>query len=769
MSRPKLAFFCSLGVLLLAHVAIAAISFVGADPFTVSARPDSVATGDLNRDGFDDVVSVSRRSDEMNVLLGSATTSSRFASGTVLEFGRKLNAAAVADLNQDNIPDVVVPDEGQGTKGVWVLLGKGDGTFGRPNLFGIGSDPSAVAVADFDGVDGNDLAIADRQLNGVIIGLNDGENPPSFNFLPRIPAGQGPDEIVTADLNGDGHLDLVTLNQKGPIVKEVGVLLFARVSFGFPVFDEVQTYGVGENPFSLVSGDFNNDGNDDIAMLNNVSALPDEVNVLLANSNGTLQAPLSLDVPCPFFTGGRFCRTHAMATGDFDDNGKLDLAIALTDPRVIVSTDALQVFSGRGDGGFVGGPVFPTGKNPAAVGTGDIIGNDRLDLVVATKQRLQVQAFVNVSTPGETGNGEPCFQGDECLSGRCTNGRCCATICLDFERCDVPTHEGVCVRVDPPIECFDDFDCEEAGRCQTEPDRPCISNSDCEGICQLKACISGYCCDENCREGENRCDVPGFEGICIPKGDIGEECFEDDDCTTGFCRDGFCCTQDCQTGACNIPGLEGECQPLLPDGEFCDDDDRACQSGVCDDFDLICCNRVCFDDEFCNEAGKCEAFDFSTPTMGPTDDPNATPTPTPTSNGGQGSECNDEATCDDGFFCVNNVCCVVDQCNEDEHCELGTGTCVEGPPPLTATPTRTPQLPTRTRTPVPGNCPDFCSPEDCQPDGSCLVSDRSGGCSTGGQAADGRDALMLSLLPLALWLGRRWQLQRVAVRIRRRS
>jgi hypothetical protein len=218
--------------------------------------------------------------------------------------------------------------------------------------------------------------------------------------------------------------------------------------------------------------------------------------------------------------------------------------------------------------------------------------------------------------------------------------------------------------------------------------------------------------------------------------------------------------------------LEGECQPLLPDGEFCDNDDRACLSGVCDDFDLICCNRVCFDDEFCSEEGRCTLFDFATPTTEPTDDPNATPTATRTPSGDQGSECADGSDCDDGLFCVNNVCCEDDQCNEDQHCELGTGTCVEGPPPATVTPTPpdpTQVVPTRTRTPLPGNCDPSCPPENCAPDGTCILSDRSGGCSTSERTADGRDILMLSLLPVGLWLGRRWQLRRATVRIRHRS
>jgi hypothetical protein len=327
MIRPKFAFICLLTALFTAEIAGAAISFTGAEPFTVSARPDSLATGDLNRDGRADVVAVSRRSDEMNVLIGSASTAQRFSSGIVLRFGTKLNAPVIVDMNQDSILDIVVPDQGQGTRGVWILLGRGDGTFGRPNLAQIGSQPAAVAVGDFDGVRGTDLAIADRQLDGVIIGLNDGQNPPGFNFLPRLPVGRGPEEIVAADFNGDGRTDLATLNLKGPIVKDVGLLIFERVTAGFPVFQQVQNFGVGENPFALKSGDFNDDGNDDLIMLNRLIAISDQAQVFLARGDGTLRAPVSFDIPCPFFTGGRFCRTIELAVGDFDQNNKPDLAV----------------------------------------------------------------------------------------------------------------------------------------------------------------------------------------------------------------------------------------------------------------------------------------------------------------------------------------------------------------------------------------------------------------------------------------------------------
>src|SRR5262249_35248237 len=86
---------------------------------------------------------------------------------------------------------------------------------------------------------------------------------------------------------------------------------------------------------------------------------------------GAFSGPNTTPVPCPFFTGGAPCRLLTLAGGDFNGNGSLDLAVGLSDPRsrpVGVSlADAMQLFSGRGDGAFVSGPVFAVQKSPVAV------------------------------------------------------------------------------------------------------------------------------------------------------------------------------------------------------------------------------------------------------------------------------------------------------------------------------------------------------------------------------------------------------------------
>src|SRR5262245_50867667 len=77
-------------------------------------------------------------------------------------------------------------------------------------------------------------------------------------------------------------------------------------------------YPVGENPQAVVSGLFNDDSVLDLAVANSSDS---SVSVLLGNGDGTFQSALT---PAPS-TGAN---PHSLAVGDFDNDGKLDLATA---------------------------------------------------------------------------------------------------------------------------------------------------------------------------------------------------------------------------------------------------------------------------------------------------------------------------------------------------------------------------------------------------------------------------------------------------------
>ena len=801
MRRGNTLLVTGLAFLLYAQASMAGISFFQADPFPISPQPDFLAVADVNRDGLDDVVVVSPTSDEVNVLLAAPDQPSRFAPVAVGSFGSKLRRHAVGDLNEDGRPDLAVPD--QGADGVWVLLGDPSGNFVNPAFYSLGRIPYAVAISNFDGVRGNDIAVADQRLGNVSILLNDGGTPPRFTRGPVFAVGDDPRTVLAMDVNGDNRDDLVTLNEGGPRVKSISVLIFQGVTAGLPVFSDKIDYGVGENPSQMNAGDVNNDGLLDLVMLNRLPGSGNsDVNILISRGDGVFIGPTRFEVPCPFYTGGAFCRARGLAVGDYDNNGTVDLAVTLTDPRRAgtgagIENDAMQIFGGRGDGVFVSGPVLRTPKSPVALISAELNGDSLLDLAGGFQRASNVTAFTNASTPGTKGNGDECFLGDECLSSRCTNGVCCATQCEDNEICNVPGREGFCQPVVVKVECFDDLECVD------------IPNDGDPGFC-----ADNFCCDERCAEG--RCDIAGFEGLCIPAFEDGEECLDDRDCQSGFCTDGRCCKERCDDGNCEND--QGICSALSPNGDSCDLDEQ-CSSGICDPFVAICCAVRCRTDQDCSDDGEscvnvgepdrpngdvCEGSDqcisgncvndvcCASPSCPAGEiclipDGECGPEPTPAPNG---QPCSGPGECVSGN-CVNEVCCVETSCPAGNFCALGSGLCEEGTPPptrtttptQTATPTGSPGV----RTPTPRECGGFECPgrdkvcsvdsqgpfcaavcgtgtcgrgESCSAD-LCVVSVRKSGCAV---TRDGsvRDLWLLLLVPAFLVLARRGERRRLA-------
>ena len=135
---------------------------------------------------------------------------------------------AVADVNGDNKPDVVVANTSGGSHDGWisVLLGNGDGTFQPPGAEydsgGLFTD--GVAIADVNGDGKPDVLTANQDSNnvGVLLGNGDGTFQQALTFGSGDESGWGPFSVVAADVNGDGRPDLVVRNT---YYYSVGVLL----------------------------------------------------------------------------------------------------------------------------------------------------------------------------------------------------------------------------------------------------------------------------------------------------------------------------------------------------------------------------------------------------------------------------------------------------------------------------------------------------------------------------------------------------------------
>ena len=235
----------------------------------------SVAVADVNRDGRLDIVVANESNNMLGVLLGNGDGT--FQPAVAYGSGSQSFTyfLVIADVNGDGKPDLVVADECTdhptcNSGAVGVLVGNGDGTFQAAVIYpsgGVGSLSGArsVAVADVNGDGRPDVLVANYFSGtvGVLLGNGDGtfQAPVDYNvgFTPVR-------SVAIADVNGDGKADLLVGGDVGTVQHgEVGYLL----GNGDGNFQPVVTFGSGGNAaISIALADVNGDGQPDLLAAN---------------------------------------------------------------------------------------------------------------------------------------------------------------------------------------------------------------------------------------------------------------------------------------------------------------------------------------------------------------------------------------------------------------------------------------------------------------------------------------------------------------------
>jgi hypothetical protein len=363
---------------------------------------NSFAVGDLNGDGFPDVVVGDLGSAYTVAYLnqgdGTFKGAGRLFSGSLI--GGALEGAGfvnlLSDINGDGCLDLVAvgsinpgPAGPAALAGVWTYLGNCDGTFQSvPNVLGLGDIPINAVMVDVNGDGIPDLVTSSIEITedefwgqpgGNLINVFLGDGKGGFG-PPRIFRGE-PSMVGLAavDLNKDGFPDLITANQDSDSVSVF--LNDGKGGFGPAIGDFVgyNSGGVINAPISgIIPIDLNGDGKPDVALMDSGQLYPDplQLTVALNNGNGTfgpvVHYPVA-DAMSLLFGDFKFADFRNTGHPDF-----LGIAFPSQGPAFI------SFAPNNGDGTFGPAAVTNIPNAQGLLAVGDFNGDGKLDFVAVT-------------------------------------------------------------------------------------------------------------------------------------------------------------------------------------------------------------------------------------------------------------------------------------------------------------------------------------------------------------------------------------------------
>src|SRR5260370_21346515 len=381
--------------------ALAANPFTPApgSPIITGAGAGFVAIGDLNGDGKADVVVVNGSANSVSVLL--ATGGGSFLAPVNYGVGIGANDVAIADVLGNGRLDLVVTNS-DGTIDLLINNGSGVFTTPLPPLFaGSGTVPEGIAVADLNKDGFPDIVVADSLTNNVTVflGAGLGAFTPGVNYTTSTNPSTiitNPSSVGVGDFNGDGKLDLVTANNANDTVSLL--LGNGNGTFQAPISINVSPSPTSSSsdPDALVAADLNGDSNPD-------SPLPYTgltLSILLGNGSGTGTGIFAPPVSYTTFDSVSLAGAgpESISAADFDGKNEIDLVNADS------SNDAVVLLN-SGTGTF-GAPVpQPAGKGAFGVATADFNADSKPDIAVANFTDGTVSILLNGGTIGNGGGG----------------------------------------------------------------------------------------------------------------------------------------------------------------------------------------------------------------------------------------------------------------------------------------------------------------------------------------------------------------------------
>ena len=375
-------------------------TFAPQQPFATGMFSIAVVAADINGDGKPDLIVTNYEDKNVSVLINTTTPGAllaTFAPQLTFSTGSGPRGVAVADVNGDGLPDLLVANYSDATVSVLLNLthpGALVPNFAAQQTFAVGALPYAVSVADFNGDGVPDIAVPNAGAGTVSVLLNTtmpGAAAAAFADQQTFAAGSFPRSLTVADVNGDGLPDLIAGNANDATLSVL--LNTTEPGAATATFAAQQTFASGTYPIAVFAADLNGDGKPDLIVAN----------------NGADSASVLVNTTPPGATTASFAPQQTLAAGtspqfigaaDLNGDGRSDLVVSNRDDGTISVLPNSTTADGAGTPAFADQQTFATGAFPRSIALADLNGDGRTDLIAGNANDNTLSILLNNTPAG---------------------------------------------------------------------------------------------------------------------------------------------------------------------------------------------------------------------------------------------------------------------------------------------------------------------------------------------------------------------------------